>query len=63
LNGLLSASVLFGSMVLVVAFGILAAYATVVFILSALAPRSKAKGGNKSVIATPRAHAAHAGGD
>jgi hypothetical protein len=63
LGGLLSAFVLFFTVVLVVATGILAAYAAIIGILHALAPRSFARKSESPVVAAGQARAAHAGGD
>jgi hypothetical protein len=63
LGGLFSAFVLFFTVVLVVATGILAAYAAVIGILRALAPRSFAPANESSVVAPGRTRAAHASGD
>jgi len=63
LGGLFSAFVLFFTVVLVVAIGILAAYAAIICILHALAPRSFARTNESAVVAPGQARAAHAGGD
>jgi hypothetical protein len=63
LGGLLSAFVLFFTVLVVVATGILAAYAAVIGILHALAPRSFARTNESRAVAAGQARAAHAGGD
>jgi hypothetical protein len=63
LGGLLSASVLFFTVLIVVAMGILAAYAAIIGILYTLAPRSYSRKSGSSVVAAGQARAAHAGGD
>jgi len=63
LGGLLSAFVLFFTVLAVVATGILAAYAAIIGILHALAPRSATHPRQSSVVASGQTRAAHAGGD
>jgi len=63
LGGLFSAFILFSTVLVVVAIGILAAYAAIIGILHALAPRSFARKSQSSVVAPGQARAAHAGGD
>jgi hypothetical protein len=63
LGGLFSAFVLFFTVVVVVAIGILAAYAAIIGILHALAPRSSWRKSESPVVTAGRTHAAHAGGD
>jgi hypothetical protein len=63
LGGLLSAFVLFFTVLVVVATGILAAYAAVIGILHALAPRSFARTSESRAVAAGQTRAAHAGGD
>ena len=62
LGGLLSALILFSTVLVVVATGILAAYAAVIGILRALAPHSFSRK-SESPAAPRQARAAHAGGD
>ncbi|MFZ0286443.1 MAG: hypothetical protein WAL32_14530 [Terriglobales bacterium] len=45
------------------ATGILAAYAAIISILYALAPRSSSRNNESSVVAAGQTRAAHAGGD
>jgi len=63
LGGLFSAFVLFFTVLVVVATGILAAYAAIIGILHALAPRSVARTRESSPVASGQTRAAHAGGD
>ncbi|MGH9500530.1 MAG: hypothetical protein ACRD3L_15415 [Terriglobales bacterium] len=62
MGGLLSAFVLFFTVMVVLATGILAAYAAIIGILHALAPQSYARR-ESPVVAAGQARAAHAGGD
>lgn len=62
LGGLSSAFVLFFTVLVVVATGILAAYAAIIGILHALAPRTLSRQSESPVLAG-RARAAHVGGD
>ncbi|HLW89033.1 MAG TPA: hypothetical protein VKR57_11115 [Terriglobales bacterium] len=54
---------LFLTVLVVVTIGILAAYAAIVGILSALSPQSFSRKSGPSVVAPSQARAAHAGGD
>ena len=62
MSSLLGAFVLSFTVILVVAIGILAAYATVIAILHAFVAPSRQRSSETPVLVSGQAHAAHAGG-